>query len=164
MLSFCGQDRCSIDANGRIKFSPRFLSDFMEHNGGDVVFHCLPEGAMAVYPEDIYLQMRRSEPKPAERASSSMVFRRTLRRFGAMTQSDKISTQGRITIPQMYRDYAEIRPGTEVVVLGIEIGVEIWNCEKWKEEFGKINGHLRDKGEREMAADLVFNKENKDEF
>jgi len=164
MLSFCGQDKCSIDANGRIKFSPRFIADFTEHNGGDIVIHCLPEGALAVYPEDIYLQMRKAEPKPAEKAASSMVFRRVMRRFGAMTQSDKISTQGRITIPQMYRDYAELHPGTEVIVLGTEIGVEIWKAEKWQEEFGKINSHLREKGDREMAADLLFSKEDKEEI
>jgi len=134
----------------------------MGHSGGDIVIHCLPEGALAVYPEDIYLQMRKAEPRPAEKAASSMVFRREMRRFGAMTQSDKLSTQGRITIPQMYRDYAELHPGAEVIVLGTEIGVEIWKADKWQEEFGKINAHLREKGDREMAADLLFKKDDKE--
>lgn len=158
MLSFCGQDKCLIDANGRIKFSPRLLTDFIEHDGGEVVMHCLPEGALAVYPEGIYLQMRRSEPKPAERASSSMVFRRSLRHFGAMSRSDKISGQGRITIPAMYREYADIQPGTEVFVVGVEIGVEIWNTERWKDELSKVDSHIREKGQREMAADLLYDK------
>lgn len=155
MLAFCGQDRCSIDANGRIKFSPRVLSDFEEQSSGEIVLHCLPEGAVAVYPEDVYLQMRRSEPKPAERAAASLVFRRQLRRAGAMTQSEKLSAQGRITLPQAYRDYAGLLPGTDVVVVGVEIGVEIWNAERWKTEMEAINQHYLEKGERELAADLV---------
>ena len=80
MLSFCGQDKCSVDSNGRVKFSPRVISDFMDNCNGEVILHCLPEGALAVYPEDIYLEMRRAESKPAEKAGSSMVFRRNLRR------------------------------------------------------------------------------------
>jgi DNA-binding transcriptional regulator/RsmH inhibitor MraZ len=155
MLSFCGQDKCSIDANGRIKFSPRFLSDFSEQCSGEVVLHCLPEGALAVYPEEVYLQMRRHEPRPAERAATSLVFRRTLRHFGASSQSEKISAQGRITLPSMYRDAASLKPGSEALVVGVEIGVEIWNPDRWLEELNKVNEHIREKGEREMAADLM---------
>ena len=41
MVPFCGFDRCSLDANGRIKLSPRVLADF-ERSGADMVLHCLP--------------------------------------------------------------------------------------------------------------------------
>ena len=44
MLAFCGLDRCSVDANGRIKLSPRVIEDFARR-GSDVVLHCLPECA-----------------------------------------------------------------------------------------------------------------------
>ena len=60
MLAFCGHDCCSIDSNGRIKFSPRVIKDFDDKCRGDVVMHCLPEGGIAIYPEDIYLEMRPS--------------------------------------------------------------------------------------------------------
>ena len=86
MLAFCGIDKCSVDANGRIKLSPRVIEDFSAR-GKDVVLHCLPEGTIAVYPEDVYHEMRKHENNPAERAADSIVFRRTLRRFGAWTQS-----------------------------------------------------------------------------
>lgn len=165
MLAFCGQDNCSIDANGRIKFSPRVINDFMEQCSGEVVLHCLSEGAVAVYPEDVYLQMRRSEPRPAERASGSLVFRRSLRRFGALSQSEKISAQGRITLPQAYRKFADLDAGSEAVVVGIEIGVEIWNAQRWMAELEAINEHMVEKGNREMAADLMeMEKPNLDNF
>ncbi len=154
MLSFCGQDKTSVDSNGRVRFSPRMISSFMDNCNGEVVLHCLPEGALAIYPEDIYLEMRRAESRPAEKAGSSMVFRRTLRRFGALSSPEKVSKQGRITIPAGYRDMLELNPGDEVVIVGAEIGVEIWNASRWDEELKKVEAHMLEKGEKEMAADL----------
>ena len=158
MLSFCGMDKCSVDANGRIKLGPRFLEDFAMR-GGEIVLHCLPEGAIAVYPEDIYLEMRRSETNPAEHAAGSFVYRRTLRRFGTMSQPERISAQGRITLPQMFRDHADIRNGKEVIVAGVEIGIEIWNVERWKEEQARIHEHMIRKSEQEMEQDLAVTGE-----
>ena len=155
MLAFCGHDNCSIDSNGRIKFSPRVLKDFDDRCRGDIVLHCLPEGGLAVYPEDVYLEMRRREEAPAARAAASLVFRRSMRRFGAMSKSDKISKQGRVTIPPAFRTYAALEPGTDVSVVGVEIGIEIWNTERWNDEINQINEHVREKGMQEMAADLL---------
>ena len=155
MLYFCGHDRALIDANGRIKFSPRVINDFRENNGSEIVLHCLPEGALAVYPESTYLQMRKNDINPAEIAASSIVFRRKIRRFGALSRSDKITAQGRITIPTPYREYADLHPGKEVVIVGCEIGVEIWNPERWSEELDRMNEHFRQKGESEMSSDLL---------
>ncbi|MBN1864152.1 MAG: hypothetical protein JW808_04565 [Victivallales bacterium] len=126
----------------------------MDKCNGEVVLHCLPEGALAIYPEDIYLEMRRAESRPAEKAGSSMVFRRTLRRFGSLSSAEKVSQQGRVTIPVGYRNMLGLNPGSEVVVVGAEIGVEIWNASRWDEELKRIETHMVEKGEKEMAADL----------
>ncbi len=163
MLSFCGQDKALIDSNGRIKFSPRVLADFINNGGSEIVLHCLPEGAIAIYPEQIYLLMRKHEEKPAERASSSLVFRRTMRRFGALSKSEKITGQGRITIPTPYREYAGLQPSQEAIVLGCEIGVEIWNPKRWLAELESINEHVRRKGEHEMSNDLIAEQSLTDE-
>jgi DNA-binding transcriptional regulator/RsmH inhibitor MraZ len=158
MLYFCGHDRALIDMNGRIKFSPRVINDFSENGGYEIVLHCLPEGALAAYPENIYLQMRKNDPNPAEKASSSVVFRRVIRRFGALSRSEKITAQGRITIPVPYREYADLHPGKDVVVVGCEIGVEIWSLERWAEELDRMNEHVIEKGEKEMSADLYLER------
>lgn len=163
MLHFCGQDKALIDANGRIKLSPRVLSDFENNGGFEVVLHCLPEGAIAVYPEAIYLKMREGELNPTEKAASSIVYRRNLRRFGSLSQSERISPQGRVTIPQGYRDFSSIKPGTEVMIVGCEIGVEIWRLDSWTEELKKIDEHINEKASREMAKDLLL-EDNKPVF
>ena len=158
MLSFCGQDSGRIDSNGRVKFSPKVVADFKDACNGEIVLHALPEGALAVYPEDVYMRMRRGDANPAESAASSLVFRRNLRRFGALTSSERISAQGRVTIPSAFREPLGLTANQEIVVVGVEIGVEIWNTAKWNEELAKINSHATEKGEREMAADLIFDK------
>lgn len=154
MLPFCGQDRCVIDANGRLKLSPRLMSDFAENGGGDVVLYYLPEGAIAIYPEATYLKMRAEACKDISNLGASLVKRRELRRFGAMSQPDHISGQGRLTIPVGFRECADIHAGTEVFVVGNEIGAEIWNAERWRKEMDIVNGHLEQKGVSEMDADL----------
>lgn len=160
MLSFCGTDRCLMDANGRIKFSPRVLEDFAR-SGSEVVLHCLPEGAVAVYPEKVYEAMRNAEPNAAERAGKSMLFRREQRRFGAWSMPCRISTQGRITVPPEYRDFAGL--SANVIVVGVEIGVEIWDRARWMEEQKNIMEHAREKGERELADDLLSSGKNRED-
>ena len=154
MLEFCGTDKCQMDANGRVKLSPRLLEDFAR-NGNDVILHCLPEGAVAVYPEKVYQAMRRPEADAAERAGRSMVFRREQRRFGAWSMPQRISAQGRVTVPPEYRDFAGLSAAGGVVVVGVEIGIEIWDRARWQEEQKKLMEHAREKGEREMNDDLT---------
>ena len=153
MIEFCGQDTCTVDANGRVKLAPRFLLDFRRH-GPEVVLHCLPEGAMAVYPAMVWTQMRQNpELTPGHAAQSAMV-RRQFRWFGALTSIEAISNQGRITIPAHFRSLLDLLPGTEAVLVGCELGVEIWNSAVWQQEFLKLREHQQQKADVEMTADL----------
>lgn len=154
MLPFCGQDRCVIDANGRIKLSPRLIGDFARQCNGEVVLYCLPEGAIAIYPEAVFVEMREASARSLSDVGTSLIRRRELRRFGAMTLPDRITQQGRLTIPPGFRDFTALQPGSEAFVVGVEIGAEIWNAERWKREMDIVNGHLEQKGLEEMAADL----------
>ena len=162
MLAFCGTDRCQMDANGRVKLSPRVLEDFAR-SGSDVVLHCLPEGAVAVYPEKVYEAMRRPASDAAEQAGRSLVFRRELRRFGAWSSSQRISGQGRVTIPPEYRDFAGLSAAGGIVVVGVEIGVEIWDRTRWQKEQQNFMEHAKEKGEREMEEDLIHPSGNGEE-
>lgn len=155
MLPFFGQEKISLDANGRVKLSPRFIADFKDSGEGDVVFFCLPEGGLAIYPEEIFLRMRKAELENAEKAVDSVLHRRRMRFSGAMTTSARISNQGRITIPNFMREDSGLEAGSEAVMVGIEIGVEIWSAERWALELDKMKKHRNEKGDREMASDLM---------
>jgi DNA-binding transcriptional regulator/RsmH inhibitor MraZ len=154
VVEFCGQDPCTVDGNARLKFSPHFLEDFKRH-GADVVLHCLPEGALAVYPIEVWRQMRSAEAHAAPEAAQSVVQRRRMRRFGALSQVQQLSNQGRVTIPAHFRDVTGLAPGSEAVLVGCEIGVEIWQIDAWKREFATLREHEQRRAEAEMAADLV---------
>lgn len=156
MLTFNGIDKSLLDANGRVKLSPRFLGDFakVSKNGREVVLHCLPEGALAVYPEEVFAQMRSAKENAPDLAANSILYRRELRRFSAFSTPAVISPQGRLTIPPEYREFAHLTVSENIMVIGVEIGVEIWNCERWKEECDCVMKHAVDKGENEMLSDL----------
>ncbi len=152
MIPFCGFDKCSMDANGRVKLSPKVLADF--GSGPDPVIHCLPEGALGIYPEKTFLEMRGTEEHSARMAGASFIARRTMRRFGAMSTSAAISAQGRMTIPSFFREYADLKEGSDIIVVGVEIGIELWSPARWAEEQKRIREHMIEKDRREMDADL----------
>ena len=154
MLAFCGQDRILIDANGRFKLPPRLIEDFLADGNGDVVFYCLPEGALAIYPERVYAEMRRRDADDIRKAGMSMLKRRDLRRFGAWSASAKITPQGRLTLPNEFRESAALATGSEAIIIGVEIGVELWNLKRWQSELELIDNHEIDRGDLEMARDL----------
>jgi DNA-binding transcriptional regulator/RsmH inhibitor MraZ len=154
MLPFFGHEKASVDANGRIKLCPRFSSDFRKSEGGKIVLFCQPEGCLAVYPEKIFMRMRNALPNPAEKAAESLLHRRKMRLSGAMTHSENISNQGRVTIPHFMRELTGLRENVQAVIVGVEIGIEIWTLKQWNAEFNKIRKHATEKGELEMASDL----------
>jgi DNA-binding transcriptional regulator/RsmH inhibitor MraZ len=153
MVEFCGQESCTVDGNGRVKLSARFLADFQAH-GTEVVLHCLPEGCLGVYPSPMWLQMRRPEAGATVAAAQSVVIRRQARRFGAMTCVETITNQGRITVPLPFRPLLGLLPGTACMVVGCEIGVEVWGAAAWAQEFEVLREHERLKAAAEMSADL----------
>ena len=156
MLPLFGQERALIDSNGRVKLCPRFVTDFEKSGNGEVVLFSLPERGIAIYPEETFLRMRRFELDEAEKSFKSIISRRELRFFGSMTYSEKISNQGRITIPHFMRDACGILPNSEVVLIGIQLGIEIWSCDNWSLELEKIRKHSDEKADREMASDLIL--------
>lgn len=153
MNEFYGEEKCLIDANGRLKLCPRFLELFRSA-ADEIVLHCLPEGALGVYSPQVWQQMRQFEPRPAARAANSLLHRRQLRRFGALTHTERLTNQGRLTIPAQFRDRLNLQPGSEAVTVGCEIGIEIWNAEAWLTESEEVMNHELQRGYAEMQADI----------
>ena len=154
MIAFCGYDRCSIDSSGRLKLSPAVLADF-GGTGAGLVARCLPEGCIAVYPEAYFQKMRQAgSENSAVLAASSALYRRNLRMLNAMSSPVTISPQGRITLPADFRKLAGIDQTPDVVVVGVEVGVEIWSLQRWNEEQTRIDDHMALRDELEMKRDL----------
>ena len=154
MLTFFGQEHCLIDANGRIRLTQRLVDDFLRVCAGEIVLHGLPEGAVALYPEAAYHDMRRHELGDIGEVAGSFARRRSLRWFGALTSTCRITRQGRVTLSTDFMNHAGLRPGAEACVVGVEIGVEIWSAERFAAEMNEIDAHLKQKRRREMENDL----------
>ena len=150
MLPFCGCEHCLIDSNGRLRLCQRFVDDFIAKCNGEIVIYGLPEGALALYPESVFREMREKELGNIDRIGASFAARRSLRRFGSLSSPETISRQGRVTIPEHFRDFAHLPPGTAAAVVGVEIGVEIWSEELLKREMASIESDELAIREREL--------------
>jgi DNA-binding transcriptional regulator/RsmH inhibitor MraZ len=155
VFEFCAQEECIMDANGRLKLSAGVLRDFRRHTEGEVVLYCVPEGAIGVFPPDHWARIRHADSEPLDRFASDVLYRRTLRRFGALSCQAEISPQGRVTIPPGYREYAGLPAAGKVLLVGCEIGVEVWSQEAWQRELAAIQEHVTQKSRQAMAGDLA---------
>lgn len=144
MLAFCGQEKVLIDANGRLRLPQRFADDFNRSCQGSIVMYGLPEGAIALYPEAVFREMRERELAGIEQISGSFLLRRSLRRFGSLSCPDKISPQGRITLPEVLRGFAGLSPSSPAVLVGVEIGLEIWEPGKLQAEMSEIENQMQE--------------------
>ncbi len=155
MLPFCGEEKCTVDANGRLKLPLQFIDSFFQQDqSGEIILHCLDEGALALYPVQTFREMRCRELQQQDRIANSLLMRRNLRRFGAMSCSAAITHQGRITIPESYRARCELAVSSSVMVVGIEIGVEIWNVERWTKELEDIASYEKLRAQAEINSSI----------
>ena len=154
MLEFCGQESCTIDSAGRVKVAAGLLRDFQRHTDSDVVLYCLPERAIGIYPPKTWQEIRQAETANLGTTGRSMLARRQMRRFGAMSTGATLTNQGRLTIPPLFREFAQLVPGEPAMIVGCEIGIELWSMDRWKMEMGLLQEHAESKGELEMHADL----------
>ena len=150
MLEFCGEERCRVDANGRVRLTQRWVDDFARKCSGEIVMCVLPEGAVALYPEDTYREIRARETSDADNVGASFAARRSLRRNGSLAMSVTLSPQGRVTLPERFRKLTGLQPGADACIAGAEIGVEIWNAERFDAEM--------------EAADLQLEKQRQLEY
>ena len=92
MLEFCGEDRCLVDSNGRVRLNQRIVNDFLRKCEGNVVMYVLPEGAVALYPEATYKEMRAREISDPDNVGSSFSARpSTAFSFRSALSADKTS-------------------------------------------------------------------------
>jgi MraZ protein len=55
-----------------------------------------------------------------------------------------IAGRGRIAIPESFRDFLEVEPGGDLMVVGAAVCIEIWHPRRWSEHIGQ---HMPEFGE-----------------
>jgi len=122
---FLGEYEYKIDDKGRVPVPPKFRRELKD----GLVLAQGPETCIVAYGLAEWMKM--SESLPAGSLAPSK-----LRRLGRATFATAFSLnldgQGRIALPITLREYARI--GDELVVVGVNTYLEMWNRELWAAE------------------------------
>ncbi len=127
---FRGNHPSRIDEKGRLKVPAEFKRVIDEKYGKPGFYITSLDGKSArVYPMD---EWDRFEQKLAALPSMDPTKRKLLSRTNYYGQAVDMDAQGRLTIPQLLRDSAEIKG--EVAVMGFLTYLEVRNMEQLKSE------------------------------
>lgn len=130
-----------IDAKGRMALPAKLRSQL----GAGLVMARGQERCVYLLPQS---EFRRIAIQIQHTSMGDKAARDYLRVFlsGAVDQDpDK---QGRVLVPQMLRDYANL--GDDIVVIGVGIRAEIWNREAWERYLNE-----KEQGYADIADDVL---------
>ena len=137
---FLGEHRHSLDAKGRVIFPVRMRSDL----GAQVVVQKGIEPCLYVLPPD---EWDRQVARVTDLPTTNPDARRYARHFFSQASSERIDGQGRLTIPQGFREYAGL--DRDVVIVGAGRRVEVWDASRWDGQRDADDSNLAD-----LARDL----------
>ena len=128
---FRGRYEYVIDSKGRISIPSKFKEILSQEYDDRLVItnydHCL-----VVFP---YQEWSLIEEKVKNLPALSKDARDFFRFFYSSGIDCEMDKHGRVLIPQSLRDYANLQK--DVVLVGSGKKIEIWNKERWAEEFRK---------------------------
>ncbi|MCP4266269.1 MAG: division/cell wall cluster transcriptional repressor MraZ [Candidatus Brocadiaceae bacterium] len=143
---FTGKYLHTIDDNSRLAI-PSLLRKCIDEEKEGKGFYITPglDKCLALYPP---LQFKEIAKKITEPMFTNKKARNFQRLFFSMTSSvftcDK---QGRIIIPQLHKDYADLQK--DVVIVGVMDKIEIWDSKLW-DEFEQDNGQNFEKDAEDL--------------
>ena len=124
-MMFMGEYNHTVDEKGRLIVP----SKFREQLGDEFVVTKGLDGCLFIYPED---EWERIEKRFREVPLTTQDARKFARFFFAGAATCEIDKQGRILIPQVLRNHAEI--DKDAVLVGVLNRVEIWSRKRWESE------------------------------
>jgi len=145
-LDFGGTEQCKLDANGRLKLSPKAIACFEKCGGHEVVLHCWPEGCLGVLPKGTWERMYYEQGYASSAMQATFEGRQKQRLFNRFTEYTEITSQGRITISGALRERVNLLPGQSVLVSGYGECLELWDPER----FAAINVELDEREQQEL--------------
>jgi MraZ protein len=132
---FLGEFRHALDAKGRLSLPAKWRV-LME---GRLVVAKGLEGCLYVSSVEEY---ERFLSRLTERGDFDPKFRQVRRFFTSGAVEATCDAAGRITIPQMLREYAHL--DREVAIIGNGERIEIWDAETWDAYNGETTGRIED--------------------
>ena len=122
---FLGEYDYKLDEKGRLPLPPRFRGALKD----GVVLTKGVERCITVYPRAEWQKLSSSLPTGS---LSRLKIRKLNRAIFAAAFTQPLDGQGRISLPPPLREYADIHD--EIVVVGANSYLELWNKEEWAVE------------------------------
>jgi protein mraZ len=130
-----------MDAKGRIFMPAKMRDDLSE------VFYIVRgvDKCITIYTDSEW-------QKIADKCETngSVKTRRSSRSMFSSTENASLDSQGRVTISQKFQEYAGL--SKEVVVIGNNTCIEIWNKEDWLAEVAAFDNEQYEKGLEELGV------------
>ena len=130
-----------IDAKGRVALPAKFRSQL----GQGLVMARGQERCVYLLPFD---EFRRIASQIQRTTVGNKAAREYLRVFLSGAVDQEPDKQGRVVVPQMLRDYANL--GSDIVVIGVGTRAELWNKDAWESYLAQ-----KEEGYSDIADDVL---------
>ncbi len=130
-----------IDARGRVALPAKFRSQL----GQGLVMARGQERCVYLLPFD---EFRRIASQIQRTSVGNKAAREYLRVFLSGAVDQEPDKQGRVVVPQMLRDYANL--GSDIVVIGVGTRAELWNKDAWESYLAQ-----KEEGYSDIADDVL---------
>lgn len=127
---FRGSAPTKIDEKGRLKVPTTFRRLLEERYGRDVFITSVLGDSVLLYPLSVWEEI---EDRLAALPSTNRTKQRYLERISYFGQQGQLDKQGRVVIPPLLRDSADMTG--EVVVNARLDHLEVWNSKRLKARF-----------------------------
>ncbi len=136
---FMGEYNHTIDAKGRFIIPAKFR----ETLGDKFIVTKGLDGCLFVYPKSEWSLF---EEKLKVLPLTNKDARQFTRFFLAGAAACEVDKQGRILLPQVLRDFAQLEK--EVVLIGVASRVEIWSKINWEQSMSTYNDDMNEIAEK----------------
>src|SRR3990172_2367302 len=122
-----------VDEKGRVKIPSIFRTEIEQEFGSDFYVTSLRGDCVRLYPFPIWNEIEQKIASLLKSDPAVKIFLRNTNYYGQMTAMD---SQGRILIPVLLRDSAQVRD--EVSIQGHLKYLEIWNAEILRRQLDEL--------------------------
>jgi MraZ protein len=130
---FSGTYRYRVDAKGRLAIPSRFREELPK--GSHISIG--PDTVLVIYPPEEWARLGDRIPGPLAATPEQRALARSLHSLAIPCEFD---SQGRVTLSQEQRRWAQIDPTSTAAVIGTGAVVEIWPEGRWDSYSGDVLG------------------------
>ncbi len=127
-MIFRGINNLTLDAKGRMAIPSRYRDRLMESCGGRLIVTVDRDGCLLVYPQHEWEVIEQQLASLPSLNKQSRLLQRLL--IGHATEVE-LDSQGRILLPTMLREYADLQK--RCVLIGQGKKFEIWDEQIWND-------------------------------